>query len=58
VKEIWTGRTAQAASRYAEHAPVTTACCNACRACFTANVFSLVTAGLAAAGMKFRRRRS
>jgi hypothetical protein len=58
VKEIWTSRTAQAASRYAEHAPLTTACCNACRACFTANVFSLVTAGLAAVGMKFRRPRT
>jgi hypothetical protein len=57
VKDIWTGRATQAAARYAEHAPVATACCNVCRACFTANAFSLVAAGLAAAGMKLRRLR-
>ena len=58
MKEIWTGRASQAAARYAEHAPVATACCNACRACVTTNVFALVTAGLAAVGLKFRRLRS
>jgi hypothetical protein len=58
VKEIWTGRSAQIASSYAEHAPLTTACCNACRACLTANVFSLVGAAVAAVGLKVRRRAS
>jgi hypothetical protein len=58
VKDIWTGRVTQAAARYAEHTPVATACCNACRTCITTNVFSLAAAGLAAAGMKLRRRRS
>jgi hypothetical protein len=58
VKDIWTGRASQAAAKYAEHAPVATACCNACRACITANVFGMVTAGLAAAGLKLRRLRA
>ena len=31
MKEIWSGRVAQAAARYGENAPTATACCNACR---------------------------
>jgi hypothetical protein len=45
VKQIWTGRAAQAAGKYAEHAPVATACCNTCRTCVTTNIFALAGAG-------------
>jgi hypothetical protein len=36
-------------NRAAEHAPVATACCNACRTCATTNLFALAIAGGAAA---------
>jgi hypothetical protein len=49
VKEIWTGRIAQAAGRYGEHAPAATVCCNACRTCVTTNLVALVTGAAAAA---------
>jgi len=55
VKEIWTGRVGQAAAKYGEHAPMTTACCNACRACVTSNILAIATAGLAATGLGVRR---
>jgi hypothetical protein len=60
VKEIWTGRVAQAAGRYSEHAPAAAVCCNACRACVTTNLIGLATAALGAVGLGavrlFRRR--
>jgi hypothetical protein len=51
MKQIWTGRAAQAAAKYGDHAPVATACCNACRTCVTTNALALGTAavGVAAA---------
>jgi hypothetical protein len=49
VKQIWTGRVAQAAGRYGENAPMAAVCCNACRTCVTTNVVGVVTAGIAAA---------
>ena len=51
MKQIWSGRVAQAAGTYAEHAPMATACCNACRTCATSNLVSLVLAGATAAGV-------
>jgi hypothetical protein len=45
VKEIWTGRVAQAAGKYAEHTPMATVCCNACRTCVTTNIVTLISAG-------------
>jgi hypothetical protein len=51
VKQIATGRLAQAAARYGEHAPMATACCNACRTCVTSNVVGIVTAGVVGAGV-------
>ena len=45
MKEIWTGRVAQAAGKYAEHTPMATACCNACRTCVTTNIVTLISAG-------------
>ena len=35
----------------AEHAPVATACCNACRTCFSTNLIGLAMAGITAAGV-------
>jgi hypothetical protein len=59
MKPIATGRMAQAAGKYAEHAPVATACCNACRTCVQTNLLGLALVGLAgfAAGARrlFRR---
>jgi len=55
VKQIWTGRAAQVAAKYGEHAPVTTACCNTCRACVTSNVVGLATAGALGAFAAVRR---
>ena len=55
MKEIWTGRFGQAAATYGEHAPVATACCNACRACVTGNILTIATAGLAASAPRIRR---
>jgi hypothetical protein len=51
VKQIWTNRVGQAAVRYGEQAPVTTACCNACRTCVTTNVVALALAAVGGAGV-------
>jgi hypothetical protein len=50
MKQFATVRLAQTASRVGEHAPLATACCNACRTCVTTNILTVVTAGLAGAG--------
>ena len=41
MKEIATGRLAQMAGKYAEHAPAATACCMTCRTCVTSNLLGL-----------------
>ena len=50
MKQIWTGRMAQAAGKYGENAPMATVCCNACRTCVTTNILAVVTATFAGAG--------
>jgi hypothetical protein len=50
VKQISTGRIAQAAAKYGENAPMATVCCNACRTCVTTNVLTVAMAGVAGAG--------
>ncbi len=50
VKQIWTGRVAQAAGKYGENVPTAAACCNVCRTCVTTNLIGLATAGAMAAG--------
>jgi hypothetical protein len=55
VKQIWTGRVAQAAGKYSEHAPMATVCCNACRTCVTTNLFALVVAAVVGAVAAVRR---
>jgi threonine aldolase len=55
MKQIWTGRLAQAAGKYGEHAPMATVCCNACRTCVTTNIFALGGAVVAGVGYKAAR---
>jgi hypothetical protein len=55
MKQIWTGRVAQAAGRYGEHAPMATVCCNACRTCVTTNIVGLLSGGAIAAALSARR---
>ena len=55
VKEIWTGRLAQATQRYGEHAPTAAVCCNACRTCVTTNVVAIATTALAGSGLAVAR---
>jgi hypothetical protein len=50
VTTIWTGRVAQAAARYGEHAPTAAVCCNACRACVQTNLAGLALAAVVGAG--------
>jgi hypothetical protein len=50
MKQIWTGRMAQAAGKYGENAPLAAVCCNACRTCITTNIIGVLTAGMAGAG--------
>jgi len=49
VKQIWTGRVAQAAARYGESAPTAAVCCNACRTCVQTNVIGLALAAVGGA---------
>jgi len=59
VKQIWTGKLAQAAGKYGESAPTAAVCCNACRTCVTTNLLALATAGVMATGVgvtRFARR--
>jgi hypothetical protein len=51
MKEIWTGRVAQVAGKYGEHAPTAAVCCNACRTCLTTNLIGLASAGAMAAAL-------
>jgi hypothetical protein len=49
MKPIASGKLAHVAGRYAEHAPMATACCNACRTCVSTNALALAAVPLAAA---------
>ena len=51
MKQIWTGRVAQAAGKYGEQAPTAAVCCNVCRTCLTTNVIGLATAAFGALGL-------
>jgi hypothetical protein len=55
MRQIWTGRVAQAGGRYGEHAPMAAVCCNACRTCVMTNLLGLVTAAFAGAGYAIAR---
>jgi len=59
VKQFAAVRVSQAAGKYAEHAPMATACCMACRACATTNLLALAALpvmGIASAGRRFAKR--
>jgi hypothetical protein len=56
VKQIATIRASQIAARYGEHAPMATACCNACRTCVQTNALGIAMAGVASLGVAIRRR--
>ena len=56
MKTIWTGRVAQATSKYGENAPMAAVCCNACRTCVTTNIVGIVTAAVAGVGYAVARR--
>jgi hypothetical protein len=45
VLERASARTLPVVNRLAEHAPMTTACCNACRTCVSSNLLGLALAG-------------
>jgi hypothetical protein len=56
VKQIWTGRVAQAAAKYGENAPTAAVCCNACRTCVQTNVIGLALAAVGGAAAVVGRR--
>jgi hypothetical protein len=51
MKEIARGRIGQVAGKYADNAPLATACCNVCRTCMTTNAVGLVFAAAAGVGV-------
>ena len=53
--ERTTARALPLVNRASEHAPMATACCNACRTCVTNNILGLLSAG-AVAAVSFLRR--
>jgi hypothetical protein len=55
MKQIWTGKLAQAAGKYGENAPMATVCCNACRTCVQTNLIGLALAGITGAGLAVAR---
>ena len=55
MKPIATMRVTQVAARYGEHAPMATACCNACRTCVQTNLITIALGAAAAAGVAGRR---
>jgi hypothetical protein len=55
MKQIWTGRMVQAASKYGEVAPTAAVCCNACRTCVQTNLLGIALAGVTAAGVGIAR---
>ena len=55
MKVMWQGRVAQAAGKYGEHAPMATACCNACRTCVQTNLLSAAVAVVTAVIAQFAR---
>jgi hypothetical protein len=61
MKAVWQGRMTRVAATYGEHAPMATACCNACRTCVQTNLLSAGMAaitGMAAVIVRVARRRS
>jgi hypothetical protein len=55
MKQIATLRVSQASAKYGEHAPMATACCNACRTCVQTNLIGLGLGAVAAVGVAAKR---
>ena len=55
MKQIATVRVSQVAARYGEHAPMATACCNACRTCVQTNLLGIAFGAATAVGVGVRR---
>lgn len=55
MKQIATMRVSQVAARYGEHAPMATACCNACRTCVQTNLVGIALGAVAALGPAAKR---
>ena len=55
MKQVWTGRVAQAAGKYGEHAPMASTCCNAFRTCVTTNALTLLIGAAAGVGLAVSR---
>ena len=55
VKQIATLRVSQVTAKYGEHAPMATACCNACRTCVQTNLVGIAVGAVAALGVGLRR---
>jgi hypothetical protein len=56
MQTAWQGRLTQAASKYGEHAPAATVCCNACRTCATSNLITVALGVFTAVGAAVSRR--
>jgi len=55
MKQIWTSKAVQVATRYGDHAQTAAVCCNACRTCVTTNLVGVATGGVMAAAIGVRR---
>jgi hypothetical protein len=55
MKQTATVRVSQVAAKYGEHAPMATACCNACRTCVQTNLLGIALGSIAAASVAVRR---
>ena len=55
MKQIATVRVSRVAARYGEHAPMATACCNACRTCVRRNLLGIALGVIAAGGAAARK---
>ncbi len=56
VRQIATLRITQATARVAEHAPLATTCCNACRTCVQTNLVGVALGGVAALAVAVKSR--
>jgi hypothetical protein len=56
MKTIWTGRVAEASTKYGEHAPMAAVCCNTCRTCVQTNLIGIALGLVTAAGAAVSRR--
>jgi hypothetical protein len=56
MKQLATLRVTEAAAKFGEHAPMATACCNACRTCVQTNLLGVLVGAVGAVAARFTRR--